>query len=112
MQKTIKQNRSSGFATVKLMLIVIIIVIISGALVYTFIQKDLNTQTNNSDVVNNPSKTTLTEGTTSSILTLTEQDSQIETSVDSGFDDSVEQNVTSANSAASNLGGVYNESDF
>ena len=113
MQKINRKNKCSGFAAIKMILGAVVIVTIGGALIYVFIQRGSNSQTNNpGGLSEKTSNTTLSDGTTSSILTLTEQDAQIESGVDSSSDDFVQQNTTSINSAASNLGGVYDENNF
>jgi len=113
MYKRINKNNSLGFAAVKLLLIAIIIVIIGGVLTYVFVQRSSTNSLSNSD--NNSSSSSnavIPDGTTSSITTLTEQDAQIEASVDDASDSKIQQDAASANNAASNLEGAYDASSF
>lgn len=51
-------------------------------------------------------------GTSASIGALTQQDAQTEATTDTSSDSQAQQTSTSSDSAVSNVGGAYNESDF
>lgn len=102
------KNNSSGFAIIKLLLIGIIIVIIIGTLIFVFIQRSsITSDLNNSDNGSKVSSGIVSDGTTSGITGLTNQDIVNEENSDLELDDAINQDINTTNNDANNLSGAY-----
>lgn len=84
--------------------ILVLAVIVAGS-VYVINHKPTSPSTNTTT-----STTTAQPGTTASIDQLTQSEAQTEQQADKGADSQTQQDALSANNAASNVGGAYNES--
>lgn len=108
-----KQEGSNGFAVVEAILILVIVagVLGAGAYVYSKHHK-ANTTANAANAATTTTASSQAEplnGTTNSVQQLMQQEVQSETSADSSVDAQNMQTVTNVNSAATNVGGAYNE---
>ena len=107
-----KQEGSDGFAVVEVVLILVIVagVLGAGAYVYSKHHKVNTTATTaNTATTTASSQSVPLNGTTNSVQQLMQQEIQSETSADSSADAQNMQTVTNVNSAATNVGGAYNE---
>lgn len=107
-----REDRSAGFAVVEALLILVILAAIVGVGAYVVRQKHNANSTLGSGTGGNSTSTKAPAGTTTSIDQLTQQDAQTEAGVDAAADNSTQQTSTSANGAASNVGGAYNETNL
>ena len=110
------KRSEDGFGAVEGLLVIVLIVIIAGAGILVFknrktadsLPQSENAVTTASSQVVDAKKIGTTDGV--------EQDNSNETagedSINASHTNSDQQNVASANSAASNIGGAYNESTF
>lgn len=107
-----KHEVSNGFAVVEAILALVIVagVLGAGAYVYSKHHK-ANTTANASNTATTTasSQAAPLNGTTNSVQQLMQQEVQSETSADSSADAQNMQTVTNVNSAATNVGGAYNE---
>ena len=106
------KNKDAGFSAIELLLVIVVIALLVG-LGYIFYQRkhkaaSVSATTN---VVKSQTVAPAT-GTTSSIDTLTKQDASSESSIDQKHTDSEGTTAQSANPAAANVGGAYNESSL
>jgi len=105
-----KQEGSNGFAVVEAILVLVIVagVLGVGAYVYSKHHKAYTTA-NTATTTTASSQAEPLNGTTNSVQQLMQQEAQSETSADSSTDAQNMQTVTNVNSAATNVGGAYNE---
>lgn len=108
----IKQKKEGGIAVVELVLLLVIVAAIVGVGLYVARQKTNTESTLSTANSSNSSVPKAPQGTSASVEQLTEQDASSEAAADHSADTSVQQDAASANGAASNLGGAYNESNF
>jgi hypothetical protein len=111
-----------GFSHIEGFLVVLVLVVIGGV-GYSVIHRShkVNSETSKPAVTTPVSSTTQTTpaaqplstvGTTQGIDSLTAQDAGSESSIDSKHSNSDQTTTQSANGAASNVGGAYNESSI
>ena len=104
------QKSQQGFSAVETVLVVVILAAIVGVGYYVWHQGQSSTTL--SDNGNSSKTTKAPAGTSASIDQLTTQDAQTETAADNAADGQTSQNATSANTALTNVGGAYNESNL
>lgn len=107
-----KQEGTSGFAVVEAVLVLVIVagVLGAGAYVYSKHHKASTTATtSNTATTTASSQAVPLNGTTNSVQQLMQQEVQSEASADNSADAQNMQTVTNVNSAATNVGGAYNE---
>ena len=97
-----------GFSAVEA-LVVLVTVGLLGAGGYVMYHRSHNTM---GSVGNKVVHSTAPAGTTQNIDDLTTQDEEDENAIDSAHESSDQSTVESANSAASSIGGAYNESSL
>jgi len=113
-----RQQRSepTGFAPVETVLVLIIIGIIAGVGYWVATQRTNNNATTTASSSTAPSvsngKVTASTGTLTAIDQLTAIDGQDETKITSQYDGADQSAALTANNAASNIGGAYNEASF
>lgn len=103
MQRT--ENHSAGVAVVEAAAAMLILAVLVAGSVYV-----INHQPTGANTSTTTSATTAQPGTTASIDQLTQNDAQVEQQADTNADTQAQQDALSANSAATNVGGAYNES--
>ncbi len=96
-----------GFSIVEVVIVLVVLGLIGGVGYATFHKKDSNKSGTAST-----SKAVDANGTTQSTDTILNQEIDDESSVDSSYTSGDVSNAQSANSAASNIGGAYNESNL
>lgn len=108
-----KSEGGAGFAVVEAVLVLVIVagVIGAGAYVYSTHHKKSTTDASLTSSSSTNQAVPL-NGTTSSINQLTQQDAQVEGNVDKSADAQSQATAASANTAASNVGGAYNENNL
>jgi prepilin-type N-terminal cleavage/methylation domain-containing protein len=112
MHKILRQDKRAGFTVIEVLLVATVIAIVGG-LVYVYFQHQSTTTSNNTSPISGISQAVVAPaGTTTSVAQLTAQYAQTEANVDKSADSQILQNATSANSAASNVGGAYDASSF
>jgi len=106
--------RSTGFAIIEALLIMVIVVsvVVVGAYVLHQKHKADNTLSKASTITSTTSTEPKANGTTASVNQLTQQDAQTEAGADNAADSQAQQASTSSNSAVSNAGGAYNENNL
>lgn len=110
MKATSKRDKSAGFAIVETLLILIILAAIVGVGAYVVRQRNNANNTFGTGSASTAKKAS--DGTTARINQLTTQESQTESNIDSSADTGTQQASTSANGAASNVGGAYSETNL
>jgi len=109
-----KPRPAAGFAAIETVLVLIIIGIIAGVGYWVVTQRNNTTASTTS--TNTPvtviGQVTAKAGTLSAIDQLTTLDSQSEANIDTKYDSVDQTSAQSANTAASNIGGAYNEANF
>lgn len=111
MNQTLKLGKRAGFTAIELLLMIAVVAIIGGV-VYVYLVKTNTSTSSNTPPVSASQAVIVPAGTTSSITQLVEQDATAEMGVDKSADSQTQQNADSANSAASNIGGVYDANNF
>jgi len=116
MGEDIKSINSKGFTAIEGALIVVVIVAVIGVGSYIInhdktVNKVNTVATKNASSVSSSSNIP-SNGTTSSISQLTQNDAQSENSVDNSFDTQVQSNLNSANISTNAVGGSYNASNL
>jgi cytoskeletal protein RodZ len=111
MGTTIKREGGAGFAIVEAVLIIVIILGVVGAGFYVYTKNHKNS-TNNATTTASTTTNVPINGTTSSVDQAANAEAQSESSAETAADAQNQQVVTNANSAASNVGGAYNENNF
>jgi len=113
MRIPLQKDNNAGFAAVEAVLLVVILAIIGGVGAYVAQQKHAADATlTSASAKATQVKTPVTAGTTASIDQLTRQDAQTEANIDKSADSQTQQNATSSNSAVTNVGGAYNETNL
>lgn len=109
-----KNEGGAGFAVVEAVLVLVIVAGVIGAGAYVYSAHHKKSTDTEASVTNTSSTTQAVplNGTTSSIDQLTQQDAQSEANVDKSADAQSQSAATSANAAASNVGGAYNENNL
>jgi FlaG/FlaF family flagellin (archaellin) len=111
MHQTLKHRGRIGFTAIELLLMIAVVAIVGG-LVYVYILRSNNSSNSATPTASTSQGVSAPAGTTSSITQITEQDAQTEIGVDKSADSQTQQNADSANSAANDVGGAYNASNF
>jgi Tfp pilus assembly protein FimT len=111
------RRSDQGFSTVETLLVLVVIATITGLGFWVYRQNHTKTTANSSNSsvagsTSSPATTSAAPGTTASIDSLTTQDVNSEQSIDSKYSNNDQTNAASANAAASNLGGAYDETSF
>lgn len=108
--KKIRQSEK-GFAAVEVLLVLLIIVIVGfvGFWVYKQRGSKPTQSATTAPATTTPAATT---GTTAAVDQVLEAESKDEESINTKHEATAASNATSANSAASNLGGAYNETNL
>lgn len=106
MKFALQKKENAGFAVIEATLAIIIIAAILGLGLYVMKQRNTSSSINSTSSALVPQAQA---GTTASIGQLTQIDAQNEAGVDSSGDNQTQQNVSSADSAISNVGGAYDE---
>jgi prepilin-type N-terminal cleavage/methylation domain-containing protein len=106
------KNKDAGFSVIELLLVIVVIALLVG-LGYIFYQRKhkASTASTTTSVVKSQTVAPIT-GTTSSVDALTKQDAGSESSIDQKHTDNEGTTAQSANQAAANVGGAYNESSL
>lgn len=107
-----KQEGSNGFAVVEVILILVIVAGILGAGAYVYSKHhkaNTTANTSNTATTTASSQSVPLNGTANSVQQLMQQEVQSEASSDNSADAQNMQTVTNVNSAATNVGGAYNE---
>ncbi len=107
----IKLNSQQGFTPFAALLVIVIVLGISGVGYYVYHQNHKGTGAANTSA-NPQSANTVQAGTTAAIDSLTSQDSKAEDAIDAKYQNSDQTTVKSANGAAANLNGAYDESTY
>ena len=113
MRVPLLKDNTAGFAAVEAVLLVVILAIIGGVGTYVAQQKhtaDSTLASSNSKSV--PARTPVTPGSATSIDQLTQKDAQAEANIDKSADSQAQQNAISSNSAVTNVGGSYDETNL
>lgn len=113
MTASFNRETSRGFAHLEILLVAVAVVIV-GAVGYLFYHNIIANKSTDDTVssTTNKSVAPAPAGTSARIDQITAQDAATEAGVDSNADTQSEQNVTSADSAVSNVGNAYNENDL
>jgi competence protein ComGC len=114
---SIRRDDNNGFAVVEALLILIIIAAVVGVGAYVVRQKNQATKTVSSGAPTSAVTTTgstsqPSQGTSASIDQLTQMDAKSEASVNTAADSQIQSYVNDTNSAASSVGGSYNENNL
>jgi uncharacterized protein HemX len=104
------RKNHQGFSTIEMVLVVVVVLLLVGLGYFFYKQK--NKPTASTTKATSQTQTAVPDGTTQSIDSLTAQDAASEASIDSKYTTTEQNNAQSANSAASALGGSYNESSL
>lgn len=104
------KKKQAGFSVVELLLVLVMVALLVG-LGYLFYQRRQKAAT--TTTTSTQSQTVApTAGTTASIDSLTGQDASSESTIDQKHTSGEGTTAQSANSAAANVGGAYNESSL
>jgi type II secretory pathway pseudopilin PulG len=101
------KNKETGFAGLEALLVVFIVLVIAAMGVYVLHRhSDDKLQSLSSANSSAPS------GTSESVSQITALDASSESNIDKSADSNYKQDASSSNSAASNVGGAYNEANY
>jgi Tfp pilus assembly protein PilV len=106
------RKTQQGFSIVETLLAIIVIAAIAGLGFWVYHQNHKTTATNNSTTASNNTAAATTAGTTQSIDNLTQQDVTSEQAIDSRYASTDQTTTQSANGAAANMGGAFDETTF
>lgn len=111
------RKSTHGFSVVELLIVIVVLVLAGGAAYFTYqrIHKAATTPSSMASSGSNAAITTAntaSQGTTASIDNLDNQEIDSDNSLTSQFTTTDQSNAQSTNSAATNLGGAYNEASF
>jgi uncharacterized protein (DUF927 family) len=104
------KDNSAGMALVEAAVAVLVLAVIVAGSIYVINHRPADASTTASTTTTNT--TSSQPGTTASIDQLTQNDAQSEQQSATAGDAQTQQDALSANSAASNVGGAYDESTF
>jgi flagellar basal body-associated protein FliL len=106
MNATSNRSNSSGTALVEIAVTVLVLAVVIAGGVYVMNHRSVTPSSTNTSTTTPAAQT----GTTASIDQITQNDANTEQQADGSADAQTQQDALGANTAASNVGGAYNES--
>ncbi len=105
-----KLKTERGFSGIEALIIVVIVGVLGGVGYWVYSQNHKKTPISSSIQTSTP--TIKLDGTTQSVDNLTNQDANMEASIDGKYENTEQSTARAANQAAQNIGGAYDESTF